>query len=557
MSNLRIKLLGLAAVTTAFAGASFGQSISCTAAATTNIPLNVSVRVEGGTELVADASTACTNSIVGGTTGAVTLSLSAPATSKSFVPTTTGATGNSDAVMFVYAGAEPAVLLAPGTGAASGPYYGTISSGSPNVITFTGNVVGPATTPSVALPEGAFYVVFSNIRVNGTGGAGQVTATPGIQYLSGTTTANATGIAAQSVGLIQSSISSALTSSNVLASPTGNPPAFSTFTTCVGNVYGSSAPTSASFIVGVKELFTGAFKAQGAGASSGENGTYVPSSTGIVGTAGGDQIVLVLGNIPASATVYVPQTSVGGGTTLALSNTTAIASPTGLAGLTGIAASLVSFPVTNNSVTITYTVTGTSSSAFTFNIPVFVGFSANSAAAQGAMTVVAQYGPIGTVTGPAASAPLFPAAPTANTLNASTIVLCQTTLLFPFVTNQLGFDTGIALTNAGVDNLGTAGKQLAATQTAATCTFGFYSTPALDTPTMPDPAGPLAPGTTRTFSISGVQPGFQGYMMIQCPMLYVHGFAFITYDLVANNGVAEGYLAEVLTRGGGGDAVTF
>jgi hypothetical protein len=46
-------------------------------------------------------------------------------------------------------------------------------------------------------------------------------------------------------------------------------------------------------------------------------------------------------------------------------------------------------------------------------------------------------------------------------------------------------------------------------------------------------------------------------MMIQCPMLYVHGFAFITYDLVANNGVAEGYLAEVLTRGGGGDAVTF
>jgi hypothetical protein len=563
MSKLRIKLLGIAAVTTVFAGASFGQ-IACTAALTTNIPLNVSVRAEGGTELVSDASAGCTN---GGaaTTGTLTLSLSSPATSKAYAPPVTGVapatttyTGNSDAVAFVYAGAEPAILPVPGTGAFAGPYFGSISSGTPNVISFVGNTVAPAaTTPSVSLPAGAFYVVFSNVRVNAFGGAGTVSATPGIQYLSGGLTANATGIVAQAVGVIQASLSSALTSSNSLATPAGNPPGTAFYTTCGGNSYGTTAVTSASFIVGVKEIYTGAFKPVGAGALSGENGSYVPAPTGIVGNAGGDQIILTLANIPSSATVYVPQSSTGGGTTLTLTNTTPITSPTGLVFAAGIAANLVSFPVTNGGVTITYTVTGTSTSAFTFNIPVFVGFAASTASAQGAMTVLAEYGPIGTVTGPAASAPLFPPAPVANTLNGSSISLCQTTLLFPFVTNQVGFDTGIVITNAGIDNLGLGGKQSAAVQAAATCTLGFYTTPALTTPTLADPAGVLAAGTTRAFLLSSVQPGFQGYMTVQCPMLYVHGYAFIEYGITTTSGVAEGYLADVLTRTGAGDTATF
>jgi hypothetical protein len=65
------------------------------------------------------------------TTATVTLTMSAPATSKAFTPVAP-ATGNTEAALFVYAAAAPpAPPAVPGTGAASGPYYGTISTTSP------------------------------------------------------------------------------------------------------------------------------------------------------------------------------------------------------------------------------------------------------------------------------------------------------------------------------------------------------------------------------------------------------------------------------------------
>ena len=39
--------------------------------------------------------------------------------------------------------------------------------------------------------------------------------------------------------------------------------------------------------------------------------------------------------------------------------------------------------------------------------------------------------------------------------NIVTIIRCTTTLLFPFVTNQAGFDTGIAISNTSDDWIGT------------------------------------------------------------------------------------------------------
>ena len=115
-------------------------------------------------------------------------------------------------------------------------------------------------------------------------------------------------------------------------------------------------------------------------------------------------------------------------------------------------------------------------------VPVYVGFAANSAAAQTAITANYPYAPaVAALTGPAPAVPQFVAS-TFTAANGSIISNCQTTLLFPFVTNQLGFDTGFAIANTSVDNLALGGKSLAAAQ-SGTCQLFFY--------------GPTAPATDK------------------------------------------------------------
>src|SRR5262249_17760836 len=117
-----------------------------------------------------------------------------------------------------------------------------------------------------------------------------------------------------------------------------------------------------------------------------------------------------------------------------------------------------------------------------------------------------------------------------------------------FVTNQLGFDTGLVVANTSTDNLGVAGKSVATAQ-SGTCTLSFYGAGA-PTPAsgVADPGGSTASGTTHAFLLSSVAPGFQGYMIASCPFQYAHGFAFLAYNLTQNNGVVEGYIAEVLNN---------
>jgi hypothetical protein len=120
--------------------------------------------------------------------------------------------------------------------------------------------------------------------------------------------------------------------------------------------------------------------------------------------------------------------------------------------------------------------------AQTFTVPIIVSFAANSAAAQtAAMSVLVSYAPTGTVTGPATAIPTF-AASTATAVNASTLTSCSTTLLFPYVTNATGFETGIAVVNTTTDNLSTIpGKTSAASPVNGTCTLNFYGNAAQPT----------------------------------------------------------------------------
>jgi hypothetical protein len=112
-----------------------------------------------------------------------------------------------------------------------------------------------------------------------------------------------------------------------------------------------------------------------------------------------------------------------------------------------------------------------------------------------------------------------------------------TTLLFPYLTNQAGFDTGIAISATATDPFGTVPQ-------SGTCTLNWYG--AAFTGATPTPI--VNSGTTYVALVSttlnNVTGGFSGYMIAVCRFQYAHGFAFVS-DLGARN-LAMGYLALVI-----------
>jgi len=128
-------------------------------------------------------------------------------------------------------------------------------------------------------------------------------------------------------------------------------------------------------------------------------------------------------------------------------------------------------------------------------------------------------------------------ADTSTARNALAINICQTLLLFPFVTNVSGFDTGLAIANTSTDPVGTGAQNGA-------CVLNWYDgtgkVPSVNT-------GNIATGTVYTTLASTSAPGFTGYMMALCNFQYAHGFAFIS-DIGARN-LAMGYLALVVNNG--------
>jgi len=136
--------------------------------------------------------------------------------------------------------------------------------------------------------------------------------------------------------------------------------------------------------------------------------------------------------------------------------------------------------------------------------------------------------------------PRFADTSTARTL--LTINLCQTLLLFPFITNQNGFDTGLAISNTTTDPIGTPPQN-------GICKLNYYDGTGKFPPTgingtdlTKEP--PVLTGTSAVNLVSTLAPGFQGYMFAQCNFQLAHGFAFIS-DLGARN-LAMGYLALVV-----------
>ena len=152
--------------------------------------------------------------------------------------------------------------------------------------------------------------------------------------------------------------------------------------------------------------------------------------------------------------------------------------------------------------------------------------------ALGTMSVNGSYAPISTVTS-ATTSPIPRFADTSTATNIMSITQCVTNLLFPFVTNQAGFDTGLAISSTSTDPFGT-------TPQSGPCTLNWYGANA--------PAATVTPtvqsGTSWTGLTSTLAPNFQGYMIAVCAFQYGHGFAFVS-DLGARN-LAMGYLALII-----------
>ncbi len=103
---------------------------------------------------------------------------------------------------------------------------------------------------------------------------------------------------------------------------------------------------------------------------------------------------------------------------------------------------------------------------------------------------------------------------------------CVTSLLFPFVTNIYGYETGVAITNTS--------------PSAGACMLSFSGTdaPADDMEIM------VAANSVTTFGVASMAPGFQGFIDAECKFRNGKGFAFISngFDSMGGPTAAHGYL---------------
>jgi hypothetical protein len=166
----------------------------------------------------------------------------------------------------------------------------------------------------------------------------------------------------------------------------------------------------------------------------------------------------------------------------------------------------------------------------------------------GTSQVAGGYGPISATTTMSSSAPEPRFKEEWTEGDMLTISACRTILLFPYITNQIGFDTGLVIANTSSDPL----SGNSARQQQGACTMYYYggttgggAAPSAQT-TQVVPTGQQVVFTLSgggTYGAPGA-PGFQGYMFAICDFQFAHGYAFVTR--MGATDIAHGYLALVV-----------
>ena len=326
------------------------------------------------------------------------------------------------------------------------------------------------------------------------------------------------------------------------------------------------------------------------------NEAGAPTSTALTGngaTAGladyGTRFQAVFNNVPSGVSIYVSTANLSGTTQVAppasASSTTStyaqlIVSSTASETVLNTAPTLsatgsngggnyVAFtpPAGTSSVTAVWEVINSNTSMNqNFDFGVYLQYSANVAnnsPATGPITVSMSYSPIppasagntGTVLASSAGTiPRFIDLGTGDNKVIATINICQTNLLFPFVTTITGFTTGLAISNTSMDPFGTGAQ-------AGACTLNWYgnnnggttNTPITASTTATTGAPVINAGTTWTGDASATNmagQGFTGYMIAQCNFQYAHGYAAVTD--IGSRGLLTSYLALILNGARGG-----
>jgi len=532
--------------------ASAQTGVTCTAFVA-NQP---TLRQEGTTEPAGDILISCSGVLLGAQTGPQTLSLyvnGAAITSRQTYTGTAPTSLPTEAALLVNDCTSNSGLSPNGSGFGCGP-TGTFTGGTPTQgFLQNGALVFSGFTLPVVAGGGQFQIRVTNVRVNANslaaGGfvTGTVLATFGIQ--------NQQNLV---LGAVQASLSVAISS-------------VTNFAQCNSTVTAGSTVTT----ITIKELVNTAFKspASSAGNSSPgqwyQNGVNTESQTVLTGlpTTGSGQIWTLqngstpgladsstrirvnFSNIPAGVTLQLPVTIGNANGTTAPS---AVATTSGDVGSFSPAGSNITLTTAGS---VTYQVVAQNGSAIdSFSVPVIITYTYTPPSTPNVGTILASatYAPTSaevTTLNPSFGIPRF--ADTSVLAPFATISACQTDLLFTYMTNQAGFDTGFEIANTSTDPFGTSAQN-------GTCTLNWYGTgPAAGTATT---TTSVASGNYYVNLVSNVAAGFQGYMIAVCNFQYGHGFAFISDGYgQPGKGASQGYLASIiptpgLQSAGGGTA---
>jgi len=267
-----------------------------------------------------------------------------------------------------------------------------------------------------------------------------------------------------------------------------------------------------------------------------------------VGTADfATRVRLTFNNLQTGVTIYVPttiqsnQVAAGGGPSEVMTLTATEGGPFSAVSASSTSGLPSNYAALSGNLAVYEVTTQSSSSPFTiesFSVPVISVYTASpgtNSPSLGGSTVSVDFAPLSTVI-TAASGPIPRFVPSSTPLTGFTINACQTVLLFPFLSNLAGFDTGLAISNTSTDPFGTSPQ-------TGTCTLNFYGTAA----PAPFVTPSVASATAYTNLVSTIAPGFQGYMIAQCRFQYAHGFAFVTDGFGGpGRGLSQGYLALII-----------
>jgi len=286
--------------------------------------------------------------------------------------------------------------------------------------------------------------------------------------------------------------------------------------------------------------------------------------------AAGTQILLTVSNVPPGATLTFPLSVVGNGSVPKPAGD-AIVGDTGDHLVLASSATIVGSTVPNSATVLynytCYNATVCDTAYESFGITPTVTNTSESV--TGTIMIQAQVVPYDvTATTPVGGVASFTTPPNANpvrprwsdpptTLTAFiTLAPCSTTLLFPWVVDVPGFDTGVIINNTTQDYTNAAGLPNSVLIAApnfpfveptspeqGTCTLYYF--PSNEAPALYQTSPVLSTGQTWSW-IQSSSPfaGLTGYMMARCNFRYGHGYAAIGQGTsVGSLQFTEAYLA--------------